>query len=148
MVARNAQHRLFQAAENAAKAQIAGGVVLHQIAGDEHCGEVGHLGERRIEHRTQARIGLHPAQSAVGVAVQMRIRDMQNLHPQMVTNPGAVDGELDHGEAASVRRDCAIAGTRRTSRRIRDPGRAFRCCRVAEVPAAGGRCWRGTHQGQ
>ena len=33
VIAGNAQHRLLEIAEDAAKAQIAGGVILHQITG-------------------------------------------------------------------------------------------------------------------
>ena len=81
MVAGNAQHRFFQIAEEAAKAQIAGLVVLHQIAGDEHGLIVTHARECLIQGRVQARIGLDTAKPSGGAAVEMRVGDLKNLHP-------------------------------------------------------------------
>jgi hypothetical protein len=76
VIARNAQHRFLQGAEEAAKAQITGAVVLHQIAGDQHRRVIGHARERVVEHRTQTRIGFYAAQPAAGAAVKMWIRDL------------------------------------------------------------------------
>jgi hypothetical protein len=73
VVARNAKHGLRTVAEDAAEAQIAGRIVLHQIAGHQDRGVIRDLHERLIEHVAQGRVGLHAAQFRAGVAVQMRV---------------------------------------------------------------------------
>jgi len=53
VIAGNAQHGLGEAAEEAAKAQVAGDIVLHQIAGDQHRRVVRNARKRIAEHRRQ-----------------------------------------------------------------------------------------------
>jgi len=76
VIAGNAEHGFAQFAEDAAKAQIAGGIVLHQIAGDQHGRIVGNACKRIIEHRVQTRIGFYSAQPAGGAAIEMWVGDL------------------------------------------------------------------------
>ena len=64
VIAGNAQHRFAEIAEDAAKAQIARLVILHQIARDQYGGVIRHARKGIIEHRMQARIRLDAAQAA------------------------------------------------------------------------------------
>ena len=76
VVSGNAQHRLIEVAEDAAKAQIAGRIVLHQITGDQNGRVVRNARKRILEHRVQTRVRLDTAQPAGGAAVKMRIGDL------------------------------------------------------------------------
>ena len=81
VIAGHAQYRLLQVPQNALEAQIAAGIVLDQITGDEDGGVVvtrvlRTARQRIFHHGTQTRIGFHAAQNPAGVAVQMRIGDV------------------------------------------------------------------------
>ena len=71
VIAGNAQHRFLEITEDAAETKITGGVVLHQIAGDQHRPIVRNACKRIVEHRVQTRIGFYSAQPAAGAAVEV-----------------------------------------------------------------------------
>ncbi len=87
VISRDAQHRFARIAEHAAKAQIARGVVLHDVARHEHGGVTRHTRESGIEHALETCGGFHAAQLPLRAAVQVRIRDLKNLHGR---NPSKV----------------------------------------------------------
>ena len=76
MVARNAQHRLSDSAEDAAKAQISRLIILHKITGHQYGLVIRYAREGIIEHGIQAQIRLDSAQAAGGATVQMGISDL------------------------------------------------------------------------
>src|ERR1700675_4394068 len=76
VIAGYAQHRLAQAAEEAAEAQISGAIVLHKIAGDQHGRVIRNAGKRIVERRAQTRIGFYAAQPAAGAAIEVWVGDV------------------------------------------------------------------------
>ena len=90
VIAGYAKNGLPKAAEDAAKAQISGRIVLHEIAGGQDGGIVRHLVERGIEHRAQARIGLDAAQLSVRPPVQVGVRDVKDVHGRNRSKPPVV----------------------------------------------------------
>jgi hypothetical protein len=69
VVARNAQDRPVKRLENATEASVALRVLVHEVAGCEQRGKPGEARQGVVHDRTQARIGLHAAQGAAGLAV-------------------------------------------------------------------------------
>jgi hypothetical protein len=100
MIAGDAEHRLGEIAEDAAKPQITGFIVLHQITGHQHRLIIWNSRERIGERRMQAWIGLNAAQAAACAAVQMGVGDLYDSHRQMLAKHVSRDGELGHGHGA------------------------------------------------
>ena len=78
VVARQAQHRHAQAAEQAAEMRIAGRVVLHQVAGDQHRRPAASRAPARARARSvSAGSVATPRRRLVLAAVQVRIGEMR-----------------------------------------------------------------------
>ena len=68
MIARDAQHRLAEARENAAEMFVTARVILHEVAGDQDGIANGEMTRRIAERAFQRLEGVHAAERACDVA--------------------------------------------------------------------------------
>src|SRR5882672_4548183 len=119
MVAGYAIHRNAERGEHLAKSRVAIGVVLHQIAGREDAVTGPMTGARVLDYGEKRRVRCDTAQLAVGITIQMRVRELYETHA------------AHFGASTWVRRPHAERGTGHIS--AADDIRGFAASRVMQV---------------